>query len=223
MMTKIPSRKAAGIKIVSGLMIALALVVVFACEKKTSTKLDAGAGENLTIEPSDSLLKISGSREEVRKLDSILGSRNYEMITMTDQNSDRSYILLKSVDPGKGTSPVSETLNLDELQDESEVFFIVEEMPEYPGGEAALRKFISEKILYPVIAQENGIQGTVYVSFVVSADGSVRNARIARGVDPVLDKEALRVVNSMPRWTPGKQRGKAVNVSYTVPISFVLQ
>lgn len=63
----------------------------------------------------------------------------------------------------------------------------------------------------------------VYVSFVVSADGSVRNARIARGVDPVLDKEALRVVNSMPRWTPGKQRGKAVNVSYTVPISFVLQ
>ncbi|HNZ69732.1 MAG: M56 family metallopeptidase [Prolixibacteraceae bacterium] len=223
MMTKIPSRKAAGIKIVSGLMIALALVVVFACEKKTSTKLDAGAGENLTIEPSDSLLKISGSREEVRKLDSILGSRNYEMITMTDQNSDRSYILLKSGDPGKGTSPVSETLNLDELQDESEVFFIVEEMPEYPGGEAALRKFISEKILYPVIAQENGIQGKVYVSFVVSADGSVRNARIARGVDPVLDKEALRVVNSMPRWTPGKQRGKAVNVSYTVPISFVLQ
>ncbi|HOF55428.1 MAG TPA: M56 family metallopeptidase [Prolixibacteraceae bacterium] len=223
MMTKIPSRKAAGIKIVSGLMIALALVVVFACEKKTSTKLDAGAGENLTIEPSDSLLKISGSREEVRKLDSILGSRNYEMITMTDQNADRSYILLKSGDPGKGTSPVSETLNLDELQDESEVFFIVEEMPEYPGGEAALRKFISEKILYPVIAQENGIQGKVYVSFVVSADGSVRNARIARGVDPVLDKEALRVVNSMPRWTPGKQRGKAVNVSYTVPISFVLQ
>jgi protein TonB len=110
-----------------------------------------------------------------------------------------------------------------ELSADEMVYTVVEEMPEYPGGEAALRKFISEKILYPVIAQENGIQGKVYVTFVVSADGSVKNAKIARGVDPVLDKEALRVVSTMPRWTPGKQRGKAVNVFYTIPISFILQ
>lgn len=110
-----------------------------------------------------------------------------------------------------------------EAEEEAEVFFIVENMPEFPGGELALRKFIANAIKYPVIAQENGIQGKVYVNFVVDKDGSVTQARIARGVDPSLDKEALRVVNTLPKWKPGMQRGKPVKVSYTVPISFVLQ
>ncbi len=108
-------------------------------------------------------------------------------------------------------------------EEAAEVFFIVEDMPEFPGGEMALRTFIANAIKYPVIAQENGIQGKVYVTFVVGKDGSVNNASIARGVDPSLDKEALRVVNTLPKWKPGKQRGKPVNVSYTVPINFVLQ
>jgi len=108
-------------------------------------------------------------------------------------------------------------------EEAAEVFFIVEDMPEFPGGEMALRAFIANAIKYPVIAQENGIQGKVYVTFVVGKDGSVSNAVIARGVDASLDKEALRVVNTLPKWKPGKQRGKPVNVSYTVPINFVLQ
>ncbi len=108
-------------------------------------------------------------------------------------------------------------------EEEAQVFFIVEEMPEFPGGEAALRKFIANAIKYPQIAQENGIQGRVYVQFVVERDGSVSNSTIARGVDPSLDREALRVVNSLPKWKPGMQRGKPVKVSYTVPINFVLQ
>lgn len=111
----------------------------------------------------------------------------------------------------------------EEDEEEAQVFFIVEEMPEFPGGELALRKWIANEIKYPVIAQENGIQGKVYVTFVVGKDGSISNATIARGVDPSLDKEALRVVNQLPKWKPGKQRGKPVNVSYTVPINFVLQ
>jgi protein TonB len=111
----------------------------------------------------------------------------------------------------------------EEEEDEAEVFFIVEDMPEFPGGELALRKWIASNINYPTIAQENGIQGKVYVTFVVGKDGKVNNATVARGVDPSLDKEALRVVNMMPAWQPGKQRGKPVNVSYTVPINFVLQ
>ena len=111
----------------------------------------------------------------------------------------------------------------EEEEEDTQVFFIVEDMPEFPGGELALRKYIGNSIKYPVIAQENGIQGKVYVTFVVGKDGSVSNASIARGVDPSLDKEALRVVNSLPKWKPGKQRGKPVNVSYTVPINFVLQ
>lgn len=111
----------------------------------------------------------------------------------------------------------------EEEEEEQQVFFIVEDMPEFPGGEMALRTYIASAIKYPVIAQENGIQGKVYVTFVVGKDGSVSDAKIARGVDPSLDKEALRVVNTLPKWKPGKQRGKPVNVSYTVPINFVLQ
>lgn len=108
-------------------------------------------------------------------------------------------------------------------ENEEPIFYIVEEMPEFPGGELALRKFIAESIKYPVIAQENGIQGKVYVNFVVGKDGRVSNAVVIRSVDPALDKEALRVINSLPRWKPGLQRGEPVRVSFSVPISFVLQ
>ncbi len=111
----------------------------------------------------------------------------------------------------------------EEEAEDAAVFFIVEEMPEFPGGQLALRKFIAQAVKYPVIAQENGIQGKVFVNFVVGKDGSITGAKISRGVDPSLDKEALRVVNSLPKWKPGKQGGKAVRVSYTVPINFQLQ
>ncbi len=118
---------------------------------------------------------------------------------------------------------VIETKQEEEKEEDTQVFIIVEEMPEFPGGEAALRAFIAKSINYPVIAQENGIQGKVYVTFVVDKDGGISEAKVARGVDASLDKEALRVVNMLPKWKPGKQRGKPVRVSYTVPISFVLQ
>ena len=108
-------------------------------------------------------------------------------------------------------------------QKEEEVFLVVEEMPEFPGGVLALRQYLASSVKYPVIAQENGIQGKVYVNFVVNKDGSVSNAKIARGVDPSLDAEALRVVSTLPKWKPGKQRGAPVRVSYTVPISFKLE
>jgi protein TonB len=111
----------------------------------------------------------------------------------------------------------------EEEEKDEQIFVVVEDMPEFPGGELALRKWIASHIEYPVIAAENGIQGKVYVTFVVDKDGSVSNARITRGVDPSLDQEALRVVNSLPKWKPGMQRGKPVRVSYTVPINFQLQ
>jgi protein TonB len=108
-------------------------------------------------------------------------------------------------------------------KEEQQVFVVVEEMPEFPGGEIALRTYIAKAIVYPTVAQENGIQGKVFVTFVVNKDGSVSNAKIARGVDKSLDEEALRVVATLPKWKPGKQRGVPVRVSYTVPISFKLQ
>lgn len=109
------------------------------------------------------------------------------------------------------------------VEDTEEVFIIVEQMPQFPGGDEALLKYLATSVKYPVIAQENGIQGRVFVSFVIDKNGDVTNVRVARPFDPNLDKEAVRVVQSMPKWTPGKQRGKAVKVSYNVPINFVLQ
>ena len=103
------------------------------------------------------------------------------------------------------------------------VFINVEIMPEFPGGDLALLRFLSNSVKYPVIAQEAYIQGTVYVNFVIDRDGSVTNAKVIREVDPSLDKEALRVVNNLPKWKPGMQQGTPVRVSYSVPISFVLQ
>jgi len=100
---------------------------------------------------------------------------------------------------------------------------VVEEMPEYPGGVQELRKFIAQTVRYPEAAQKKSIQGKVYVSFVVEKDGSVGAAKVVRGVDPSLDQEALRVVGLLPKWTPGKQKGEAVRVSYTIPISFKLE
>lgn len=111
----------------------------------------------------------------------------------------------------------------EETRDEGEIFMIVEEMPEFPGGTEALQKYLAQSVRYPVIAQENGIQGRVYIQFVINQNGEVTNADILRGVDPSLDREALRVVEAMPKWKPGKQRNRPVRVSYTVPINFVLQ
>ena len=111
-----------------------------------------------------------------------------------------------------------------EEEEEEVVFVVVESMPEFPGGQQALFKYLSENVKYPVIAQENGIQGRVICQFVVNKDGSIVDVEVVRsGGDASLDKEAVRVIKSMPKWKPGKQRGKAVRVKYTVPVNFKLQ
>jgi len=106
---------------------------------------------------------------------------------------------------------------------EQEIFQIVEEMPSYPGGEAKLMEYVAKNIKYPQIARETGIQGRVFVGFVVEPDGSVSNVKVLRGIGGGCDEEAMRVVKSMPKWKPGKQRGKAVRVSYMLPVNFKLQ
>jgi len=108
-------------------------------------------------------------------------------------------------------------------EEEEEIFVVVENQPEFPGGQAAMMKFLSENIKYPVIAQENGIQGHVICNFVVERDGSITDVQVVRGVDPSLDKEAVRVIQSMPKWKPGMQRGKPVRVRFTLPVVFRLQ
>ena len=107
--------------------------------------------------------------------------------------------------------------------EETKIFTVVEQMPMYPGGDAALMGYLRDNIHYPTVAAENGVQGRVVVGFVVERDGSITDVSVLRGVDPSLDREAMRVVKSMPRWTPGKQNGSAVRVKYQVPVAFRLQ
>ena len=106
---------------------------------------------------------------------------------------------------------------------EAEIFKVVEEMPEVPGGSAKLMEYIQKNIKYPMMARESDIQGRVFVNFVVEPDGSISNVAVLRGIGGGCDEEAVRVVNSMPKWKPGKQRGSAVRCAYTVPIIFKLQ
>ncbi|MBR4811141.1 MAG: energy transducer TonB [Bacteroidaceae bacterium] len=106
--------------------------------------------------------------------------------------------------------------------EEEEVFMVVEDQPEFPGGTAALLEYLRKNIKYPAICRENNIQGRVIVSFVVNKDGGIVDPEVIKGVNPSLDKEALRVISTMPKWKPGYQRGKPVRVKYTVPVNFRL-
>jgi len=123
------------------------------------------------------------------------------------------------------TEPATEEavseLNVIEDPDD-EIYVIVEELPSFPGGEEAMREFLRQNLRYPAIAQEIGIQGKVFVRFVVKKDGSISNASIVRGVHTSLDNEALRVIRSMPNWEPGEHKGQKVSVSYVIPVSFKL-
>ncbi len=209
MMSKINSPKIALTKTIIGILAAVALIIAFACEQKESVVNESDSGDkSVKLSIQDGKMKIDGTAEDVAKLRAMFDGKTYfAMVTDSAGNN----LLVKTEFPVK-QSDASE-----------EIFYIVEEMPEFPGGEQALREFIAKNVEYPKVAQEKGIQGKVYVTFVVGTDGNVKDAKIARGVDPSLDAEALRVVGKMNGWKPGKQRGKFVNVSYTVPINFKLQ
>lgn len=212
MMSKIESPKYAISKIVFGFFVAAALVVAFACEQKETVETPTIQEENSTVISriiDDGKIKLEGTAQDLEKYKAMFSGNSGFEIT-TDSLGNTFLIKKEAIIP--------KSLNSDE-----QIFFIVEEMPEFPGGETALRQFIAGAVKYPADAVKKGIQGKVYVTFVVSKDGSVADAKIARGVDPTLDAEALRVVNSLPEWIPGKQRGETVNVSYTVPINFKLQ
>lgn len=106
---------------------------------------------------------------------------------------------------------------------EEKPFVTVEQMPQFPGGDAEMLKWVGQQIKYPVVAQENGLQGTVTIRFVVTATGNIDDVQVIRGFDPACDKEAVRVVKSMPKWIPGKQNGRNVPVYFTLPVRFRLQ
>lgn len=150
--------------------------------------------------------------------------KNVEVLTVVEDNVETETIEINTEDKGD-TIVIAKPVEVkEEAEEEEVVFVIVETMPDFPGGQKALFKYLSDNIKYPVIAQENGIQGKVICQFVVNKDGSiVEVAAVRSSGDASLDKEAVRVVKGMPKWSPGKQRGKAVRVKYTVPVVFRLQ
>lgn len=242
MMSKIKSSKKANFKFIAGALVMAVLLVVFACENMPAPneqelqpesgmgKLFDGLNEPLIIIDGNMATKDAMDKLNPNDIESISIMKK-ENKAMIDKYGDLAKKGIVMIELKNGASDVKNNIGeisviaygSENAPNTDPVFNIVEEMPEFPGGEIALRKFIAESIEYPVIARENGIQGKVYVNFVVEKDGSVGRIKVVRGVDPSLDREALRVVHSLPKWIPGKQRGENVAVSYTVPINFVLQ
>ena len=148
--------------------------------------------------------------EEVEKSTKAIGTFNVE------GNDEVSGAVLKAKEEIKAPEPPKHV-------EETKIFTVVEQMPLFPGGDAALMAYLRDNIHYPTVAAENGVQGRVVVGFVVERDGSITDVNVLRSVDPSLDREAMRVVKGMPRWTPGKQNGSAVRVKYQVPVTFRLQ
>lgn len=149
--------------------------------------------------------------DEVQKSDKAVGAFTVE------GNDEVSGSVLKAKEEIPAPEPPKHVV------EETKIFTVVEQMPMFPGGDAALMGYLRDNIHYPTVAAENGVQGRVVVGFVVERDGSITDVNILRSVDPSLDREAMRVVKSMPRWTPGKQNGSAVRVKYQVPVTFRLQ
>ena len=154
-----------------------------------------------------------------------------EILTIVEDNMDVGTQSLMSTEDSQAAAqvqtyvpPAATTMvAAAEEEEEHQIFVIVEKQPEFPGGDLERASFLQKNIKYPVVAQENGIQGRVTCQFVVNTDGSIVDIEVVRGVDPLLDKEAIRVIGTMPKWTPGEQRGKPVRVRFTLPVNFRLQ
>ncbi len=163
----------------------------------------------------DELVKEENQVKQMDKLDDkvAVGTENKEGVKDRNVEAVRTEIAVAAPPPPPAPKP----------EVSNKVFDVVEEMPSFPGGFAALNTFLKNNLKYPVVAQENGVQGRVTVGFVVERDGSITDVKVIKSVDPSLDREAVRVVKAMPKWTPGKQNGSAVRVKYNCPVVFRLQ
>ena len=158
--------------------------------------------------------------KEDKKVKDEVKSKQKEQIQSTPQAPTQSYN--SSVQQNQNNVAFNPGAKPEPVKTET-IYDVVEEMPSFPGGASGLMAYLSQKINYPVVAEENGIQGRVVLTFVVERDGSITDVRVVKSVDPSLDAEAMRVIRSMPRWKPGKQNGSAVRVKYTTPVTFRLQ
>lgn len=203
-----------------GMVVSLAIVLLAFQWTPDVEKAAYNFNSSLDIEFEEEWLPIKTERQEqeeqkkqqvVEALDIV---EDFEDIPDVDIPDAEGSLKIPIIIIDMGTETIDET--------EPETFYIVEEMPVYPGGDKGLLKDIMSRVVYPEIAKENGIFGKVFIGFVVNSKGEVEKVEVKRGVDPSLDKEALRVIKTLTGWKPGMQRGKSVNVSFTVPINFQL-
>ncbi len=206
-----------------GLVITLGAVLM-AFMGTRSVKPVATFGESISVAEEDYLPPIPLTTQPEKRL--LLPPKPIEVINLIpdDVNIDAPFDF--SFDEPGDEYLVDVPMIKPEIDDNQSIdstFVRVEDMPEFPGGELSLLRWLASHVVYPSEALRNEIQGKVYVAFVVNKTGKVTDAKTARSVDPLLDNEALRVVNAMPKWKPGMQRKIPVNVSYTVPINFQIQ
>jgi periplasmic protein TonB len=206
-----------------GLIIGLALMLV-AFEWKTYDKTTVEVIQRQAEDVTEEIIPITEQKikppppapvQQVVKINIVEDDVQVDDDINIDVEADQNTEVQEYVAPVK--------VEEEESAEEAQIFMVVESMPEYPGGEPALYQFLSENIKYPQMAKESGIQGRVFVTFVVERDGRVTDVRVLRGIGGGCDEEAIRVVQSMPKWTPGKQRGKSVRVQYNLPVKFTLQ
>jgi periplasmic protein TonB len=205
----------------AGLILALA-VVIYAFEHKT---YDQGPGFEIQLQVDDTPEEIIPITQQEIKPPPPPPPKQVTVINIVEDDVEIEDDLELDVEVDQETvieDFVPFAMEEEEVE-EAEIFTVVESMPGYPGGDTARMKFLQENIKYPQMARESGIQGTVYATFVVEIDGSVTDVRIVRGIGGGCDEEAIRVIEAMPSWNPGMQRGKPVRVQFTMPIRFTLQ
>lgn len=209
-----------------GLIITL-LLVLGGFEYKTYEKNFSGLGDNNAVIIEEEMIPITNETPppppEMPKIPMV----SDEIVIVDDNMKITTDLIINTEDDKKLGVEIKEYVQArkDEVIEEEEVpFVMVEEKPKFMGGdENTFTRWVAERLVYPEIAKENSVQGRVILQFRVNTDGSVSDVRVVRGVDPSLDKEAVRVVSSSPKWTPGRQRNKAVRVVYTFPVVFQLR
>lgn len=215
-------------------------IAAASAEHETVVELEAVEEEE---QPEEEEIEVVYQQEEIELMveqEQVMNSEKFtayeadddikpEEQTKTQDEMAESTTAVGALDFDQGSDEAEHVLQLNEkvvdeipqAVEEQKIFDVVEQQPTFPGGDP--RVWIGEHIKYPAVAEENGVQGQVVCQFVVEPDGSVSNVTVARGADPSLDREAVRVIKSMPKWVPGKQNGRAVRVKYTIPVKFQLQ
>lgn len=218
---KVDLRQYSGIFLQVGFVLSLGLVLI-AFNITKHEKIASNLGELEDVVAEEEIIPIT-RQQEIKPPPPPEPPKVTEVLNIVEDDVEiEDELEIEDTEADQDTEVEIVEIEEEEEEAEAQVFFIVENMPEFPGGDLELRKYIAQNIQYPEIAKENGIQGRVFVQFVVNKKGKVEQVKVVRGVDPSLDKEAIRVIQSLPAWKPGSQRGKPVKVSFTVPINFQL-